>query len=368
MRRHWKNIRGASAALALVCAPTFTGAQSALPRAQPPTANDNFLEGAQNTYVPLISPTFRGTTSAQALSVNGPVVFGGPAGAAPTMTGLGYQFHARRYATGTVSTGVNLSLLNVEGDNAVVTGAHFLNVLAVQNAAFGGPDVQGGRQAVQASVNQTAVTSARNVNRNYVGIYAGAYSSSGDGGSDLEAGAKGAYFGINPVCILNAGAINTLNCSAAEVNVAVKSGASTNYKSGVQIVQLPFDKVQGKRTDAALSISNQPGAVGWNDGILFGSQNGKYPIVPNGYLLRSSGPGVANVTITALGVIQTSNLAGTGNRPIFAGPTGTLVLTPPAVPASSTTDCTVGQQASDANYAYFCVATNRWKRAALSTF
>ena len=368
MRRHRKNITGVSAALVLVCAPTFTYAQSALPRAQFPSANDNFLGEAQNTYAPLISPTFRGTTSAQALSVNGPVDLGGPAGAAPTMNGLGYQFHARRYATGTVNTGVNLSLLNVEGDNAAVTGAHFLNVLAVQNAAFGGSNVQGGRMGIQSSVNQTAATSARNANRNYVGIYAGAYSSSGDGGSDLDAGAKGAYFGINPICILNAGATNTLNCSAAEVNVAVKTGASTNYKSGVQIVQLPFDKVQGKRTDAALSVSNQSGAVGWNDGILFGSQNGTYPILQSGYLLRSSGPGVANVAITALGVIQTSNLAGTGTRPIYADQNGTLTATSPAAPATSSSTCVAGQQAWDANYEYRCINTNTWKRAALSTF
>ena len=195
MRRHWNNIKSASAALVLVSAPNFACAQSALPRAQSPTANENIPDGAQKTYEPIISPAFRGTTSVQALSVNGPVALGGPPGTAPTMTGLGYQFHARRYATGRVSTGVNLSLLNVEGDSATVTGANFLNVLTVQNAAFGGSNVQGGRQAIQASVNQTAATSASNTNRNYVGIYAGSSSTSGDGGMDLTpTGAKGRLF------------------------------------------------------------------------------------------------------------------------------------------------------------------------------
>lgn len=37
-------------------------------------------------------------------------------------------------------------------------------------------------------------------------------------------------------------------------------------------------------------------------------------------------------------------------------------------PASSTSTCTAGQFTDDANYHYVCVATNTWKRAALSSF
>ena len=131
---------------------------------------------------------------------------------------------------------------------------------------------------------------------------------------------------------------------------------------------MPFDAVKGFGTDAAISISNQAGAVGWSDGILFGKQNGQYPISSSGYLLRSSGAGVANVAITARGVIQTSNLAGTGTRPLYADQNGTLTATSPAAPATSTSTCVAGQQAWDANYEYRCVGTNTWKRAALSTF
>lgn len=39
-----------------------------------------------------------------------------------------------------------------------------------------------------------------------------------------------------------------------------------------------------------------------------------------------------------------------------------------AVPASSSVACTQGTWASDANYFYLCIATNTWKRTALSTF
>lgn len=47
-----------------------------------------------------------------------------------------------------------------------------------------------------------------------------------------------------------------------------------------------------------------------------------------------------------------------------------VVLTLPAgeVPASATASCTAGQWWYNASYWYVCVATNTWKRAALSTW
>ena len=39
-----------------------------------------------------------------------------------------------------------------------------------------------------------------------------------------------------------------------------------------------------------------------------------------------------------------------------------------ATPASSSAPCVAGQIGADANYLYVCVATNRWKRSALSSF
>lgn len=292
---------------------------------------------------------------------------GGPFGAPPTLAGTGYQLYLRRYLTGTARSGINASLIHAEGDTATVTGPNFLNLIGVQHS-FGGLTTQGGRQAIQAAVDQTAPTSAANRNRNYVGGTFIGSSSSGDGGTDLGAGARGAYFGINPMCILKTGATGTLNCSAGEINVAVATGASTRYKSGLQIAQLPYDAVRGAAVDAALSISNQPGAVGWKNGILFGTQNGQYPIAPDGYLLLSYGPGVANVAITARGVIQTSDLAGTGRRVLSVDPDGTLTAKPTAVPASASAACAVGQQAVDAAYLYACVAPNTWKRAPLSSW
>lgn len=52
-----------------------------------------------------------------------------------------------------------------------------------------------------------------------------------------------------------------------------------------------------------------------------------------------------------------------------AGVTATaLRISAPTVPTSSSSTCSTGQVAYDASYAYFCVATNTWKRASLSTW
>ena len=39
-----------------------------------------------------------------------------------------------------------------------------------------------------------------------------------------------------------------------------------------------------------------------------------------------------------------------------------------STPAGSSSPCIAGQIGADANYIYVCVATNRWKRSALSSF
>ena len=44
------------------------------------------------------------------------------------------------------------------------------------------------------------------------------------------------------------------------------------------------------------------------------------------------------------------------------------LISPLTTPASSSSACTTGQQEADASYVYVCVATNTWKRAALSSF
>jgi hypothetical protein len=107
--------------------------------------------------------------------------------------------------------------------------------------------------------------------------------------------AKGQIFGFSPLAVLYPGATGILNVTGGEVNVQVSRGASVAYKSGLQIVGMPDDAVQGTVYDAALSISNQAGAVGYRDGILFSAANGKSALAPGGTLLNvRDGPMLAN--------------------------------------------------------------------------
>ncbi len=44
------------------------------------------------------------------------------------------------------------------------------------------------------------------------------------------------------------------------------------------------------------------------------------------------------------------------------------IQAPLVTPKSSSSPCVAGTHVADANYDYVCVATNKWKRAALSDF
>jgi hypothetical protein len=305
----------------------------------------------------------------------GPALTLGGDGPTPSLAGTGYQLYARRNADGTANQGVNLNLIHIPSDTATVYGPSFLNAFSVYEN-FGGSTVQGGRQGVQSIVNQTAPTSAGNANRNYVGGTFIAQTATGDGGTGLTydptgalpSQAQGGYFGINPVVITYPGATNILNASTGEFNIGLQAGSSVAYKSGIQISALGSDQVKGAAVDAMISLSNQFGAIGFRDGILFGPQNGSHPIDSNGFLLRSFGPGRATVGINALGVIASSNYAGTGTRPLYVDAAGTFSAVGSNVaPASSTSACQVGATAYTATFSYACVATNTWSRTAAST-
>ena len=81
-------------------------------------------------------------------------------------------------------------------------------------------------------------------------------------------------------------------------------------------------------------------------GLRFDGVYGQYMIQGNGFTVSPAGSVVAN----ALTV------------------TGLTVEAPGSVPSTSTSPCTAGQKAWDASFEYRCVATNTWKRAALSSW
>lgn len=140
--------------------------------------------------------------------------------------------------------------------------------------SFGGAAAKGGRAASYSLLNQTAVTSATNTNRNFVADVQKVQTATGEGGTGLTAAtAKGAYFGIGPECSLLAGAVNVLNCTAAEFDVDVATGASVVYKSIAQFATKPEDRVAGSIVDTMLWLYDQPNVSSPNHkhGILFGA-------------------------------------------------------------------------------------------------
>lgn len=168
-------------------------------------------------------------------------------------------------------------------DQPAIAGSK-VNGLKV-NHAFGDSSTRGGRHALYGIAIQTAVTAADNPDRNYVGVQGQVITSGGDGGTDLAAGARGAYFGFSAIANAHAGAVNIMNLTGGEVNTRVFAGASVKYKSVLQLV--PKDEVQGTDFDAALAISKGgAGTIGMKTGILFGAMNGSNPIATDGTLMQ----------------------------------------------------------------------------------
>jgi hypothetical protein len=98
-------------------------------------------------------------------------------------------------------------------------------------------------------------------------------------------------------------------------------------------------------------------------------------VMPNGNIVMPSGnqinwgaAGTANIGGISSGVILLN--AGSNQFRIDTGliTINTHILAPLATPSSSSAACATGTSQDDANYHYVCVATNTWKRVALSSF
>lgn len=138
--------------------------------------------------------------------------------------------------------------------------------------SFGGAGTKGGRHGIEAILDQTGVTDSDNTDRNYAALVGQARTAVGDGGT--LGNEKGGYFGGNFYGMLLNGAMHCYNVTACEFNVAIASGASAKYRSGIQVVG--GGARRGTETDAAVSISNLGTASAfWKDGLRFGRQNGQ---------------------------------------------------------------------------------------------
>ncbi|WP_068090884.1 tail fiber domain-containing protein [Novosphingobium rosa] len=126
-------------------------------------------------------------------------------------------------------------------------------------------------------------------NQNYVSRQFFTSVTANMGGTALTmADSKGQFFGFGSLAVAYPGATNLRNLTAAEINVQASAGATVAYKSGLQVVGMPDDKAQGTVYDAAISLSNQAGAVGFGVGLLVSSNaNGQQSVSTGGTLIAA---------------------------------------------------------------------------------
>jgi hypothetical protein len=146
----------------------------------------------------------------------------------------------------------------------------------------------GGRHAVYGALIQEAASAVGSVDRNYVGIQGQVTSATGDGGTNL-AGAptsRGAYFGSSAIAQLLSGATNTLNLTGCEFNTQIETGASTYYRSGIQVVDI--GDVRGSVYDACYVIG-AGGTATWRTGIAALTVHGIWPFDTDSTFIQTEG-------------------------------------------------------------------------------
>ncbi len=211
----------------------------------------------------------------------------------PSGGSLAQGFSTTQAMSGAAADTFGINEINITADDINTAAGQMVNGLLMYRH-FGGAATVGGRQGIGIYQYLDSATNAANTNRNYVALYASSRATSSDGGASLAA-PKGAIFGINPDVVLEAAAINMAEIAGGEFNVSCKAGSTVVYKAGMTITAGILDAVSGATYDCMLGLSNQAGAVGWNNGILIGNMNGAHPIKATGYILRAlAGGTVAN--------------------------------------------------------------------------
>ncbi|WP_426235886.1 hypothetical protein [Pararhizobium sp. DWP1-1-3] len=323
-----------------------------------------------------------------------------------TMTG----FDARVLDTGRVSQNDNAPALTIESTEGVGYPSYVTNYGLVVNrhqTSTGKGDRIGGGfyQICDATLTGKSCVGTASVSvagGSGVGGYTG-----GNGVSKVPPGLTGPAY------------------AAVGFEANTQTHSPVGIRNGLRIadeamVNAPVTK--GSVEDAAIAIVTSDhfsvGGLGYKVGIQFGENPQGYPqnwpILANGTLLQADNPNVkldygfdlkgsaqgfnnaaialpinapnnnlswgnnkqgGNIssTATASGPQQTF----TNNGVFFVNGVGSLTLglwndgklqAPLQTPASSAAACTAGQFMNDANYHYVCVATNTWKRAALTAF
>lgn len=210
----------------------------------------------------------------------------------------------------------------------------FLNTIQTYHA-FGGPSANGSRQGIQTFLDHTSPTNPLgNSVRDYVGGTFYVRSLQGDGGTGTTpATAKGNYFGINPVVLLNSTAFNLENVSGGEFNVFAHAGATSAFCFNISLVGFRSAQV-GALADAVVGIYGGGAAaaggpeVGWKNVFLItdlpdGSGNAfAQPPVNSGSVLMQGVFSTAKTPMAVLAGIDLRNFAFFTNA--FASPNFTV--------------------------------------------
>lgn len=239
----------------------------------------------------------------------------------------------------------------------------------------------GGRNAIGILLDQAGIT-APGDNQFYVALSAIAQGGFSAGGTSGFGNSKGNLFGFNPQTYLATGSGLYWNeIVGQEIDVGVQSSVGVTRKVGLKIVQGNGDAVHGSIADYAIGLVNSAAGgtpPGWNVGFTFGAPEGWWPITSTGTMIGTyaatigGGPSMAaayGIDFSAV-TFGTAFLKSTG---FLVNPSGgtsvsALTVTTSATPATAAATGTTGEVVWDASFVYVCIATNTWKKAAISTW
>lgn len=231
-------------------------------------------------------------------------------------SGLGQALNTTQQVVGALSS--TLNNFHISFDQAVAGGGNgFSNGWFFQQE-FGGGPCSGGRQCLNAWLQQNAPANASSTNRQYTAFAPNCISVTGDGG--IVGGELGFYYAIGSYTWIKAGHI--VQAQAGEFDIEIDAGVTILEKYGLKVVQVSTDVVQGSSNDAAFVAVTQGGgtAPGWKVLLQMGDGSaGSAALSSAGSIIASKvaqtcaiGLDFSNITFTGFS-IKTQNFTVDGN-------------------------------------------------------
>ncbi len=192
---------------------------------------------------------------------------------------------------GITETGENLAV------GAALTGLRI-------DYTYGGPGTGAGNRIGQLVIlNHNGPTPDTNNDslKFYLATFGQTYIRSSDGGT--PSAPKGDAYGIAALAQMEPGATHWNQICGAELDVAVKAGASVAYKSVLTLISVDNDAVQGSLYDAMLGFTrDETTSIGFRFGVAFGRQDSLWPIAPDGTLIGSVAPAGDDMRVAKNGI------------------------------------------------------------------